>query len=95
MFQPASLMTEAVTELVAVGAAIAANCEPCFRHHFDSAHKLGVSKEDMQEAVNVALAVQAAPRRKVMETADRYLALPEPGTAGASETCGCGSRGCS
>jgi len=94
MSQPPSLMTEAVTELVAIGAAIAANCEPCFRHHFDSAHKLGVSKEDMREAVNVALAVQAAPHRKVMETADHCLAMTDQETAATSGTCGCGSGGC-
>ena len=95
MSQPASLLTEAVTELVAVGAAIAANCEPCFRHHFDSAQKLGVSREDLREAVNVALAVQATPHRKVMETVDRYLALTNQETTATSGTCGCGSGGCS
>jgi AhpD family alkylhydroperoxidase len=94
MSQPASLMTEAVTELVAIGAAIAANCEPCFRHHFEAAHKLGVSREDIRESVNVALAVQAAPHRKVMETVDRYLATTGPEVAGTNATCGCGSGGC-
>jgi AhpD family alkylhydroperoxidase len=87
-------MTEAVTELVAIGAAIAANCEPCFRHHFDSAHKLGVSKEDMREAVNVALALKATPHRKVVETADRYLADAEPAAAENSRASACGSGGC-
>jgi AhpD family alkylhydroperoxidase len=87
-------MTEAVTELVAIGAAIAASCEPCFRHHFDAAHKLGISREDMREAVNVALAVKATPHRKVVETADRYLAPSEPGSDAASEGCACGTSGC-
>ena len=38
-----SIYSEAVQELVAIGAAIASNCEPCFRFHFDKARKLGVS----------------------------------------------------
>ena len=53
------LHTEAVEELVAIGAAIASNCEPCFRFHYDKARKLGVSKEDMARAV--------------LELAEKYL----------------------
>jgi AhpD family alkylhydroperoxidase len=87
-------MTEAVTELVAIGAAIASNCEPCFRHHYGTAQTLGVSREDMREAVNVALAVKAAPQRRVMETADRYLALPDPTAPASNPDCGCGSGKC-
>ncbi|HEY3400619.1 MAG TPA: carboxymuconolactone decarboxylase family protein [Geothrix sp.] len=94
MSQPASLMTEAVTELVAIGAAIAASCEPCFRHHFESALKLGVSREDMREAVNVALAVKGTPHRKVVEAADHYLAEAGPEAAGKGRAAACGSGGC-
>ncbi len=32
-----SLYSAAVEELVAIGAAIACNCEPCFKHHFREA----------------------------------------------------------
>lgn len=94
MSQSPSLMTEAVTELVAIGAAIAASCEPCFRHHFDAAHNLGVSKEDMREAVNVALAVKATPHRKVVEAADRYLAEAGSEAAGKGRASACHSGGC-
>ena len=68
-----SLFTEAVSELVAIGAAIGSNCEPCFKFHYDKARKLGVSKEDMLRAVTVAQAVKEAPARTVLETAHRFL----------------------
>jgi AhpD family alkylhydroperoxidase len=68
-----TLMTEAVTELVAIGSAMACNCEPCFKYHFDKARKLGVSIEEMRAAVNTGLSVKSAPHRKVVETAERYL----------------------
>jgi AhpD family alkylhydroperoxidase len=42
----ASLYTAAVAELVAIGAAIASNCEPCFKYHFDKARKLGIRVVD-------------------------------------------------
>ena len=41
------LFSPAVAELVAIGAAIAANCEPCFKYHCAKAKKLGVSKDDI------------------------------------------------
>ena len=94
MSQASSLMTEAVTELVAIGAAIAGNCEPCFRHHFDLGRKLGLSKEDIRKAVDVALGVKAAPHRKVLETADRYLAMEEEKGAVPSDGCACGAGNC-
>jgi AhpD family alkylhydroperoxidase len=73
-----SIYTETVAELVAIGAAIASNCQPCFKYHYDQARKLGVSKEDMLLAVRTAQAVREAPARAVLELAERYLNANEP-----------------
>ena len=70
---PKSIYSEAVQELVSIGAAIASNCEPCFRFHFDKARKLGVSKEDVARAVATAKMVKEAPARAVLELAEKYL----------------------
>ena len=78
-----SIFTEAVAELVAIGAAIASNCEPCFRFHFDKARKLGVSSEDMMSAVTMAQGVKDAPARAILQVAERYL-IRETQGAGAS-----------
>ncbi len=69
----ASRVTPAVTELVAIGAAIAANCEPCFKHHYNQARKLGVSVQDMSAAVKTAASVKQAPAQAVLALADRFL----------------------
>jgi AhpD family alkylhydroperoxidase len=73
-----SLFTDAVRELVAIGAAIGSNCEPCFKHHYNEARKLGVSKEDMRLAVKMAKMVKDTPARSILELADKYLAEPQP-----------------
>ena len=78
----AGLITPAVTELIAIGASIASNCEPCFRYHYDQARKLGASSEDMIEAVNVALRVKDAPAQAMVRLAQRYLV---PGASEASD----------
>jgi arsenite methyltransferase len=75
-----SIFNEAVRELVAIGAAIASNCEPCFKYHFDKARKLGVSLDDMRSAVEMAQAVNS-PARSVLELADKFLKRGRPAPA--------------
>jgi len=79
-----------VRELVAIGAAIAANCEPCFRHHFAEARKLGVTREEMAQAVSVAQTVKDSPAATILELADKYL-KEQPAEAEAASACGCGA----
>jgi len=83
---PQSVFTDAVRELVAIGAAIGSNCEMCFKHHYNEARKLGVSKEDMRLAVEMAEAVKASPARSISELADKYLREP----AAKASPCCCG-----
>ena len=68
-----SIFTEQVAELVAIGAAIASNCEPCFKFHYDQARKLGVTDADMRRAVDLAQRVKETPARAVLDLASRYL----------------------
>jgi arsenite methyltransferase len=85
------IYTPAVGELVAIGAAIAANCEPCFKYHYGQARKHGVSNEDMACAVTMAQKVKEAPARAVLELANRYLggsaSAAEAGTPPANTCC--------
>jgi AhpD family alkylhydroperoxidase len=62
-----------VAELVAIGAAIASNCEPCFKFHYDKAHKLGVADADMRRAVDLAQRVKETPASAVLDLAYRTL----------------------
>lgn len=69
----ASIFSPAVAELVAIGAAIGANCEPCFKYHYSQARKLGVSREDMAKAVELADRVKRAPAQNMLILADKIL----------------------
>lgn len=84
---PKSIYSEAIQELVAIGAAIASNCEPCLRFHHDKARKLGVSKEDMARAVATAKMVKEAPARAVLELADKYLGTQVEAPATPAACC--------
>jgi len=63
----------AAVELIAIGAAVGANCEPCFKYHYDQARRLGLTSAEMIEAVQVAQAVKDAPTRSMVELAARLL----------------------
>jgi AhpD family alkylhydroperoxidase len=85
-----SVYSPAVAELVAIGAAIASNCEPCFKYHYAQAQKLGVSSRDMACAVAMAQAVKDAPARAMLGLAERYLgcsASPQDAGAPGEGTC--------
>jgi AhpD family alkylhydroperoxidase len=80
-----SLYTSAVEELVAIGTAIAANCESCFEYHFREARKLGVSRDDIALAVATARKVKEVAAAGMSKVAGRHLAgerttkLPQAG----------------
>ncbi len=82
-----SLFTEQVAELVAIGAAIGANCEPCFKYHYDQARKLGVSDLDMRYAVDLAQKVKDTPARAMLTLAERYLGPATTSTAAKANSC--------
>jgi AhpD family alkylhydroperoxidase len=89
---PKTLYNEAIAELVALGAAIAANCQPCFKHHHQRAQALGVSEDDMASAVNTATTVKKMAERETLQLADQMLSAAPESAAGA---CGCSSKsGC-
>jgi AhpD family alkylhydroperoxidase len=81
-----SIFTDAVKELVAIGAAIGSNCEMCFKHRFNQARKLGVSKDDIRLAVAMAQSVKESPAQSITVLAQKYV---EESPAKASSCC-CG-----
>lgn len=88
--ESSSIFTPAVAELVAIGAAVASNCEPCFRFHYDKAHRLGVSNDDMLLAVKTAQSVKEVPAGSILNLALRYLGPEHSNTAPNQSGC-CGS----
>jgi AhpD family alkylhydroperoxidase len=80
-------LSETVKELVAIGAAVAAGCEPCLEFHVDKARKLDVSDAAMREAVEVAAKVKSAATANMQRLADRLMPAEEKAPVAAG--CGC------
>jgi AhpD family alkylhydroperoxidase len=87
------IMTAEVRELVAIGAAIACNCEMCFKFHYDKARKLGISDEDMFDAVDTGIKVKNSPAQSIKDLAYKYLKKETQKEASGGSGC-CSGSGC-
>ena len=74
-------MDERMKELVAMGAAAAANCHPCMDHHLAKCDALGILREDVIVAVKVGLMVNHGAERAIRKHARELLgkAMAETG----------------
>ncbi|WP_193367966.1 carboxymuconolactone decarboxylase family protein [Pelagibius marinus] len=66
-------MDEQMKELVAIGAAAAANCHPCMDHHLTKCDELGISRAEIIEAVKVGLIVNHGAERAIRKKARELL----------------------
>jgi len=82
-----SIYSAAVNELVAIGAAIAANCEPCLKYHYREAQQLGVSKADMARAVEMGTKVKDSPHQAILRLADKLTGASLSNPAAALDPC--------
>ncbi|NWJ41583.1 MAG: hypothetical protein HXX12_11500 [Geothrix sp.] len=83
-------LSEITLNLVALGAAIGANAERAFRAHQARLEELGVSKEAMIEAVNMALRVKGDPHSIMMALAESTLT---DGGGCCGGACACETEG--
>ncbi|WP_455389546.1 carboxymuconolactone decarboxylase family protein, partial [Petrachloros mirabilis] len=51
-------LDDRIKELIAVGASIAANCQPCLQYHTSEAQKSGAEEEEIKEAIEVGKMVR-------------------------------------
>ncbi len=58
-------LSDKVKELVAVGASITANCQPCLRHHVEKALGFGADPEEVRAAVEVGKRVRKGASAKM------------------------------
>lgn len=60
-------MDEQIKELIAVGASVTANCQPCLEYHVQEAQKVGASESMIKDAIEVGQMVKKGAMRKFNE----------------------------
>lgn len=63
-------------ELIAIGASVAGHCQPCLTHHLDQARRLGVSADEIKEAVAVGRMVEKGAMSAMNKFAQNLLETP-------------------
>ncbi len=83
-------MDHRIKELIAVGASIAANCQPCLEYHVAKARENGADDRDIAQAVAVGRTVRKGAAGKM----DQYAAtvLKDTPAAGDDEPKACGCK---
>ena len=82
------LASESVRALIAIGAASAAGCEPCFKFHYDAGRHLGLRPEQMRMAADIGAKVRDAAGQGVARLTERLLGAPAKASSGC---CGGGT----
>lgn len=68
-----SLFDSKTKELIAIGASIGGNCLPCLRYHFAEAIRLGVSVDEIKEAIKLSKMVKEKPINDIYKLADDLI----------------------
>ena len=66
-------MDDKMKELVAMGAAAAANCHPCMEHHLAQCDQLQIDRKEVAEAVKVGLMVNRGAERAIRKKTRELL----------------------
>jgi AhpD family alkylhydroperoxidase len=80
-------ITEQLRELIALGAAIGASCEPCLKFHVKKSRDLGLPDAAIREAIRIGETVKEASGKNIIDLAGKLLPAKE---VEASSCCGDG-----
>lgn len=85
-------LSEKIQELIAVGASITANCQPCLEYHAKKAQEFGADAEEIADAIGMGKRVRKGAAAKM----DQYVTeMGKPASCCASAagdpSFGCGS----
>ena len=78
-------------ELIAVGASVTANCQPCLQFHAAKARENGSDEEELSVAIAVAEAVRKGASAKMDDFAASLCGKTSQDACAANEGCSCGS----
>jgi len=85
-------MDEQTKTYIALGAATAANCVPCFEHYYSTAEKLGISRGDIEEVVEIAVKVRGGAHMVMKDSIREIItsngSQPVKCSGGAPKCCG-------
>lgn len=84
---------ERTTELLALAASVAANCQACVEYHVGKATESGVSQDELAQVVEIGRMVRRGAAANVDKVADGLL-QNEPASTGSRTPAASNASGC-
>jgi AhpD family alkylhydroperoxidase len=78
-----------IKELIAVGASVTANCQPCLNYHVGKAREAGADEQEIGAAIDVAKAVRKGAMNKMDQFASTVVVGIERVAVAPQKGCGC------
>ena len=76
-------------ELIAIGASVSANCQPCLQFHVSKAAEHGAIDSEIQEAIEVGKLVRRGAASKMDKFADELTNVSSRHEYANNEECEC------
>lgn len=75
-------------ELIAIGASVTANCQPCIKYHVSKARENGASEQEIEEAIAMAKKVRKGAMSMMDELIPTVLADANARVEAPDASCG-------
>ena len=85
-------LDERILRLIATGASVSANCQPCLQINAAKARESGADDEEIAQAIQVGIMVQRGAAAKMHKFALSLDQAAAPAASPADEECGCGGK---
>ena len=83
-------LDERILRLIAIGASVSANCQPCLQINAAKARESGADDDEIADAIAVGRMVQRGAAAKMDKFALSLHHATASATSSPSEECGCG-----
>ncbi len=87
------ILEDKIENLIAIGAATAANCIPCFEHLYEKAIKSGITLSQIKRASDIAELVKKGAHIALTNSVNELIGIEEtqnlPCEQTANKSCGC------
>jgi AhpD family alkylhydroperoxidase len=83
-------LDDRVKRLIAVGASVSANCQPCLLTNATKALEEGLAEQEIGEAIEVGLRVRQGAASKMDAFISGLKQAVPAGGAASTDSCGCG-----
>lgn len=80
-------MNELTEELIALGASVAAHCQPCLEHHVARATELGVPEAEIRHAIEIGRMVARGADSAIKQAEEQLFSGEPSGCCGGSGKC--------